>query len=95
MKEQDILAHARRCAPGVVRFRGENTGGSRYSRVNFPAAPEDYFRMAPEDWLRAETQGDIVALVQPSRRPCRIWSDVTAGCRFKATCRGWYAPAST
>ncbi|ELR3400292.1 phage tail protein, partial [Escherichia coli] len=25
--------------------------------------PEDYFRMAPEDWLQAKMQGEIVALV--------------------------------
>ncbi|EMU6952124.1 TPA: Mov34/MPN/PAD-1 family protein, partial [Escherichia coli] len=27
------------------------------------AEPEAYFRIAPEDWLRAEMQGEIVALV--------------------------------
>ncbi|EPP8853274.1 phage minor tail protein L [Escherichia coli] len=30
---------------------------------NSDAEPEAYFRMSPEDWLRAEMQGEIVALV--------------------------------
>lgn len=30
---------------------------------NSYAEPEEYFRMSPEDWLRAEMQGEIVALV--------------------------------
>ncbi|EHY8114868.1 phage tail protein, partial [Salmonella enterica] len=65
MKEQDILAHARRCAPAEsCGFVVRKQAGERYLPcVNISAAPEDYFRMAPEDWLRAETQGDIVALV--------------------------------
>lgn len=65
MKEQDILAHARRCAPAEsCGFVVRTQAGERYLPcVNISAAPEDYFRMAPEDWLRAETQGDIVALV--------------------------------
>ncbi|EFE8004237.1 TPA: head-tail adaptor protein, partial [Escherichia coli] len=29
--------------------------------VNISAEPEAYFRIAPEDWLRAEMQGEIVA----------------------------------
>ncbi|EAU0236451.1 phage tail protein [Salmonella enterica] len=65
MKEQDILAHARRCAPAEsCGFVVRTQAGERYLPcVNISAAPEDYFRMAPEDWLRAETQGEIVALV--------------------------------
>ncbi|SUG90993.1 Tail fiber component K [Salmonella enterica subsp. enterica] len=50
--------------------------------------------MAPEDWLRAETQGDIVALVHshPGGQP--YLSDVDRRLQVKATCRGgWYAPA--
>ncbi len=31
--------------------------------MNISAEPEAYFRIAPEDWLRAEMQGEIVALV--------------------------------
>ncbi|SUH16180.1 Tail fiber component K [Salmonella enterica subsp. enterica] len=59
MKEQDILAHARRCAPAEsCGFVVRTQAGERYLPcVNISAAPEDYFRMAPEDWLRAETQG--------------------------------------
>ncbi len=38
--------------------------GERYIPcVNISAEPEAYFRIAPEDWLRAEMQGEIVALV--------------------------------
>ncbi|STI65903.1 tail assembly protein [Escherichia coli] len=52
------------CACGVVRLRGENAGGERYLPcVNISAEPEAYFRIAPEDWLQAEMQGEIVALV--------------------------------
>jgi proteasome lid subunit RPN8/RPN11 len=31
--------------------------------VNISGEPEAYFRMSPEDWLQAEMQGEIVALV--------------------------------
>jgi cell wall-associated NlpC family hydrolase len=31
--------------------------------VNISGEPEEYFQMSPEDWLRAEMQGEIVALV--------------------------------
>ncbi len=53
------------CASGVVRLRGENAGGGKryFPCVNISGEPEDYFRMAPEDWLQAEMQGEIVALV--------------------------------
>ena len=38
--------------------------GERYFPcVNISGEPEDYFRMSPEDWLQAEMQGEIVALV--------------------------------
>ncbi|HGE9273773.1 TPA: C40 family peptidase, partial [Escherichia coli] len=63
--ESAILAHARRCAPeescGFVISMPE---GNLYQPcVNISAEPEAYFRIAPEDWLRAEMQGEIVALV--------------------------------
>lgn len=52
------------CASGVVRLRGENAGrGKIFSCVNISGEPEAYFRMSPEDWLQAEMQGEIVALV--------------------------------
>ncbi len=52
------------CASGVVRLRGRTPEGERYIPcVNISAEPEAYFRIAPEDWLRAEMQGEIVALV--------------------------------
>ncbi|EIO72859.1 tail assembly protein [Escherichia coli TW09109] len=31
--------------------------------MNISGEPEAYFRMSPEDWLQAEMQGEIVALV--------------------------------
>ncbi|EHX35434.1 hypothetical protein ECDEC12B_0752 [Escherichia coli DEC12B] len=31
--------------------------------MNISGEPEAYFRMSPEDWLSAEMQGEIVALV--------------------------------
>ncbi len=56
--------------PGGVRLRSRAASwwrtpeGERYIPcVNISAEPEAYFRIAPEDWLRAEMQGVIVALV--------------------------------
>ncbi len=63
--ESAILAHARRCAPAEsCGFVVRTPEGERYIPcVNISAEPEAYFRIAPEDWLRAEMQGEIVALV--------------------------------
>lgn len=63
--ESAILAHARRCAPAEsCGFVVRTPEGERYLPcVNISAEPEAYFRIAPEDWLRAEMQGEIVALV--------------------------------
>ncbi|MFQ3391787.1 C40 family peptidase, partial [Escherichia coli] len=63
--ESAILAHARRCAPAEsCGFVVRTPKGERYFPcVNISGEPEDYFRMAPEDWLQAEMQGEIVALV--------------------------------
>ncbi|EEU9499216.1 phage tail protein, partial [Escherichia coli] len=63
--ESAILAHARRCAPAEsCGFVVSTPEGERYfPGVNISGEPEDYFRMAPEDWLQAEMQGEIVALV--------------------------------
>ena len=63
--ESAILAHARRCAPAEsCGFVISTPEGSQYQPcVNISAEPEAYFRIAPEDWLRAEMQGEIVALV--------------------------------
>ncbi|MGQ0438664.1 C40 family peptidase, partial [Bacillus sp. B-TM1] len=63
--ESAILAHARRCAPAEsCGFVVRTPEGERYFPcVNISGEPEAYFRMAPEDWLRAEMQGEIVALV--------------------------------
>ncbi|EFH2687396.1 phage tail protein [Escherichia coli] len=63
--ESAILAHARRCAPAescgfVVRTPEEER---YFPCVNISGEPEAYFRMSPEDWLSAEMQGEIVALV--------------------------------
>ncbi len=63
--ESAILAHARRCAPAescgfVVRTPEEER---YFPCVNISGEPEAYFRMSPEDWLQAEMQGEIVALV--------------------------------
>ncbi|MBW9674723.1 C40 family peptidase [Escherichia coli] len=63
--ESAILAHARRCAPAEsCGFVISTPEGERYqSCVNISAEPEAYFRIAPEDWLQAQMQGEIVALV--------------------------------
>ncbi len=63
--ESAILAHARRCAPAEsCGFVISTPEGEWYIPcVNISAEPEAYFRIAPEDWLRAEMSGEIVALV--------------------------------
>ncbi len=63
--ESAILVHARRCAPAEsCGFVIGTPEGERYQPcVNISAEPEAYFRIAPEDWLQAEMQGEIVALV--------------------------------
>ncbi len=54
--ESAILAHARRCAPAEsCGFVVRTPEGERYFPcVNISGEPEEYFRMAPEDWLQAE-----------------------------------------
>ncbi|EGI7946201.1 phage tail protein, partial [Salmonella enterica] len=65
MINDDILAHARRCAPAescglVVR----TAHGEQYLPCeNLSAEPTMYFRISPEDYLNAGNRGDIVALV--------------------------------
>ncbi|ENU2134595.1 C40 family peptidase [Salmonella enterica] len=65
MIQNQILAHARQCAPAescgyVVR----TPQGERYFPCeNLSAEPTMYFRIAPEDYLKAQAQGEIVALV--------------------------------
>lgn len=68
--ESAILAHAQRCAPAEsCGFVVRKTEGPRYLPcVNISAEPEAYFRMAPEDWLEAEREGEILALVHS--HPC-------------------------
>ncbi|EIZ5887533.1 phage tail protein, partial [Salmonella enterica] len=65
MINDDILAHARWCAPAescglVVR----TAHGEQYLPCeNLSAEPTIYFRISPEDYLNARNRGDIVALV--------------------------------
>lgn len=65
MLNHDILAHSACCAPAescgyVVR----TPRGERYLPCeNLSAEPTQYFRMRPEDYLRAQSIGEIVALV--------------------------------
>ncbi|HCL5350600.1 TPA: phage tail protein [Salmonella enterica subsp. salamae serovar [1],40:z35:e,n,x,z15] len=65
MINDDILAHARRCAPAescgwVVRTA---QGGQYLPCENLSAEPTMYFGISPEDYLDAQRTGDIVALV--------------------------------
>lgn len=65
MIKQQILAHAQQCAPQescgfVVKAASElNYLPCR----NIALKPEEYFEISPDDWLRAQTQGEIVAMV--------------------------------
>ncbi|HFW3715374.1 TPA: C40 family peptidase [Salmonella enterica subsp. enterica serovar 6,7:y:-] len=61
----DILAHARQCAPAescgyVVRTA---QGEQYFPCENLSAEPTQYFCIAPEDYLKAQAAGDVVALV--------------------------------
>lgn len=81
MINDDILAHARQCAPAescgyVVRTEQ----GERYFPCeNLSAEPTMYFRISPEDYLNARNRGDIVALVHshPDGKPCLSSADRT------------------
>ncbi|ECF2367657.1 phage tail protein [Salmonella enterica subsp. enterica serovar Mountpleasant] len=65
MTNNEILAHARQCAPAescgyVVR----TAQGERYFPCeNLSAEPTMYFRIAPEAYLKAQADGEVVALV--------------------------------
>lgn len=65
MINQQILAHAKRCAPqescGFVIQTP--TGVSYLPCRNIASAPEAYFEISPDDWLTAQAQGDIVGMV--------------------------------
>ncbi len=44
----------------VVRLRDKHAGGGAvYPLCEISAEPEAYFRIAPEDWLRAEYRGRL------------------------------------
>ncbi|EGJ0543395.1 hypothetical protein IHA24_000642 [Salmonella enterica] len=86
MINDDILAHARQCAPAescgyVVR----TAQGERYFPCeNLSAEPTMYFRISPEDYLNARNRGDIVALVHshPDGKPCLSSADRTLTARL-------------
>ncbi len=96
--ESAILAHARRCAPAEsCGFVVSTPEGERYFPcVNISGEPEAYFRMSPEDWLQAEMQGEIVALVHshPGGLP-RLSEEPTGGCRCRVICRGGWSAGGT
>ncbi|EHE7040822.1 phage tail protein, partial [Salmonella enterica subsp. enterica serovar Newport] len=73
MINDDILAHARQCAPAescgyVVR----TAWGIRYFPCeNLSAEPTMYFRISPKEYLKALAAGEVVALVHshPGGKP--------------------------
>ena len=73
MIKSDILAYARQCAPAescgyVVR----TPQGEQYLPCkNLSAEPTLYFRISPEDYLKAQSLGEVVALVHshPNGKP--------------------------
>ncbi len=80
--ESAILAHARRCAPAEsCGFVVSTPEGERYFPcVNISGEPEAYFRMSPEDWLQAEMQGEIVALVNRRTAGVQTWRNHGHSC---------------
>ncbi|CSS35006.1 phage minor tail protein L [Shigella sonnei] len=91
--ESAILAHARRCAPAEsCGFVVRAPEGERYfPGVNISGEPEDYFRMAPEDWLQAEMQGEIVA--DGAVFPGRIMLANTCTWTYRGDECGYHGPA--
>ncbi len=89
--ESAILAHARRCAPAEsCGFVISTPEGERYIPcVNISAEPEAYFRIAPEDWLRAEMQGEIVALVHSHPGGLPWLSEVDRRLQIKSALPWW------
>lgn len=65
MIDKQILAHAAECAPqescGFVIDTG--TGQHYMPCQNIADRPAEYFEISPDDWLRAQTAGEVVALV--------------------------------
>lgn len=84
------------CACGVVRLSGENAGGGAvYPLCEYSAEPEAYFRIAPEDWLRAEMQGEIVALVHSHPGGLPWLSEADRRLQIKAHCPGGWSAGVT
>ncbi|STN46989.1 tail fiber component K [Escherichia coli] len=91
--ESAILAHARRCAPAEsCGFVISTPEGEWYIPcVNISAEPEAYFRIAPEDWLRAEMQGEIVALVHSHPGGLPWLSEADRRLQIKVHCPGGWS----
>ncbi len=90
--ESAILAHARRCVPAEsCGFVVRTPEGERYIPcVNISAEPEAYFRIAPEDWLRAEMQGEIVALVHSHPGGLPWLSEADRRLQIKSALSWWF-----
>ncbi|EMY45733.1 phage-like tail assembly protein K [Glaesserella parasuis gx033] len=77
---EQILYHAKRSEPhescGFVVFKG---GELRYFPCeNVAVDPINHFEISPDDWIRAESVGEIVAvvhctLIRTRKRACRIY----------------------
>lgn len=78
MVEQQILAHAAECAPQEsCGFVVENQGCLYYLPCrNIALQPDDYFEISPDDWLRAQMAGEVVALVHSHPDGLPILSEV-------------------
>lgn len=82
MIEQQILAHAKACEPqescGFVIDAGQ---AIRYMPCqNIALMPEEYFEISPDDWLKAQSLGEITALVHshPDGQPILSEADRAA-----------------
>lgn len=79
--ESEILAHAQAVAPneccGLIILDNSDGLSFYFPCRNKAEDPENYFEILPEEWLQAETKGEITALVHshPNGKPVLSMAD--------------------
>lgn len=91
MIEQQILAHAKACESqescGFVIDTGQTIRYMPCSNIAY--VPEEYFEISPDDWLKAQSQGEISALVHshPGGQP--ILSEADRAAQYRTALPWW------
>lgn len=91
MIKQQILAHARTCAPQEsCGFVIKTLASLHYFPCqNVALEPESFFEISPDEWIEAEQQGQIVALVHSHPDGLPILSEADRAFQ-KATALPWW-----